>query len=92
MRARREHAHAGDLAFAADDEFAEKAIIPRLVFQAPAVPPGMIGIFAKRECCFVGQRSQTARSTTSFLTSAIARAGFSPLGQALAQFMIVWHR
>jgi hypothetical protein len=33
-----------------------------------------------------------ARSTASFLTSAIAFAGFRPLGQALAQFMMVWQR
>jgi hypothetical protein len=32
---------------------------------------------------------QTCRSASSFLISAIARAGLSPLGQALAQFMIV---
>lgn len=35
---------------------------------------------------------QTWRVTIIFLTSAIALAGFSPLGQALAQFMIVWQR
>ena len=35
---------------------------------------------------------QTARSTSSFLVSAIALAGLRPLGQTLAQFMIVWQR
>ena len=30
--------------------------------------------------------------TISFLVSAIALAGFSPLGQTWAQFMIVWQR
>ena len=35
---------------------------------------------------------QTRRSTISALISAIASAGFSPLGQALAQFMMVWQR
>jgi hypothetical protein len=40
-----------------------------------------------------GSRSdQTTRSTISFLISAMALAGFSPLGQVLAQFMIVWQR
>src|SRR5690606_37065289 len=40
------------------------------------------------------QRGQphTRRSTISFLSSAIALAGLSPFGQALAQFMMVWHR
>jgi hypothetical protein len=38
------------------------------------------------------QSAQTCRSTWSFLISAIALAGFSPLGQTLAQFMIVWQR
>jgi aryl-alcohol dehydrogenase-like predicted oxidoreductase len=33
-----------------------------------------------------------SRSTIIFLISAIALAGFSPLGQVLAQFMIVWQR
>ena len=36
--------------------------------------------------------AQAARSAISFLVSAIALAGFSPLGQTLAQFMIVWQR
>ncbi len=35
---------------------------------------------------------QTVRSTIIFLISAIALAGFRPLGQVLAQFMIVWQR
>ena len=34
----------------------------------------------------------TALATIIFFTSAIALAGFSPFGQALAQFMIVWQR
>lgn len=36
--------------------------------------------------------AQTARSTCIFLISAMARAGDKPLGQTLAQFMIVWQR
>src|SRR3546814_11560221 len=32
------------------------------------------------------------RSTISFLISAIAFAGFSPFGQVLVQFMMVWQR
>lgn len=34
----------------------------------------------------------TFRATISFLISEIALAGFSPLGQVLAQFMMVWQR
>ena len=37
-------------------------------------------------------RRQTRRSTIIFLISAIALAGFRPLGQVCAQFMIVWQR
>src|SRR5690348_10932224 len=33
-----------------------------------------------------------ARSAISFLVSAIALAGLSPLGHTFAQFMIVWQR
>jgi hypothetical protein len=36
--------------------------------------------------------AQTCRSTSSLLMSAIALAGLRPLGQALAQFMMVWQR
>jgi hypothetical protein len=32
------------------------------------------------------------RLTISFLSSAIALAGFSPFGQAFVQFKIVWQR
>ncbi len=39
-----------------------------------------------------GKPAQIARSTCIFLISAIARAGLSPLGQTLAQFMMVWQR
>ena len=35
---------------------------------------------------------QATRSTISFLISAMALAGFRPLGQTWAQFMIVWQR
>ena len=40
------------------------------------------------------ERRQTGyrRSIISFLISAIALAGFRPLGQVLVQFMIVWQR
>jgi hypothetical protein len=34
----------------------------------------------------------TRRSTIIFLISAIALAGFKPLGQVCAQFMMVWQR
>lgn len=39
-----------------------------------------------------GEAVQTTRSTIFFLISAIAFAGFNPLGQVLVQFMIVWQR
>ena len=48
---------------------------------------GVIGILDRP----LGQ-GQAARSAISFLVSAIALAGFSPFGQTLAQFMIVWQR
>ena len=35
---------------------------------------------------------QSRRSTSIFLISPIAFAGFNPFGQAWAQFMIVWQR
>ena len=37
-------------------------------------------------------RPHTCRSTIIFLISAIALAGLRCLGQALAQFMMVWQR
>ena len=40
----------------------------------------------------VARRPQTARAIIIFLISAMAFAGFRPLGQVLAQFMIVWQR
>ena len=36
--------------------------------------------------------TQARRSIISFLISAIASAGFKPLGQVRAQFMMVWQR
>ena len=41
---------------------------------------------------FLDAGPQTSRSCISFLISMIAAAGFSPFGQTLAQFMIVWQR
>jgi hypothetical protein len=38
------------------------------------------------------EAAQPARSASSFLVSAIAMAGWRPLGQAVAQFMIVGQR
>ena len=47
----------------------------------------------RRGFCFVLTVPQAARrSTIIFLISAMALAGFRPLGQTLAQFMIVWQR
>ena len=37
-------------------------------------------------------KAQTCRANIIFLISAIALAGWSPLGQTLVQFKIVWHR
>ena len=37
-------------------------------------------------------QDQSCRSTIIFLVSAIALAGDRPLGQTLAQFMMVWQR
>jgi len=52
---------------------------------AAAIARGSVGIEARK-------RDQTARSTISFLISAMAADGFRPLGQVRAQFMIVWQR
>ena len=41
---------------------------------------------------FCQTSDQTRRSTSIFLISPIALAGFKPFGQAWAQFMIVWQR
>ena len=43
-------------------------------------------------CEDVARTPQTARAIIIFFTSAMALAGFRPLGQVLAQFMIVWQR
>ena len=40
----------------------------------------------------VTAKRHTARAIIIFFTSAMAFAGFRPLGQVLAQFMIVWQR
>jgi len=40
----------------------------------------------------VAKKRHTARATIIFFTSAMAFAGLRPLGQVLAQFMIVWQR
>ena len=39
-----------------------------------------------------GSAPHTARAIIIFLISAMAFAGFNPLGQVLAQFMMVWQR
>ena len=53
------------------------------------------GVFTGAVCQWImprSRRNQTWREIIIFLISAIACAGFSPLGQVLAQFMIVWQR
>ena len=41
---------------------------------------------------WLGPVRQTVRSTIIFLMFAMASAGFRPLGQVFAQFMMVWQR
>lgn len=38
------------------------------------------------------RQAYTTRSSIIFFTSAMALAGFRPLGQTFAQFMMVWQR
>jgi hypothetical protein len=45
----------------------------------------------KRQLIAFGAR-QTRRCTINFFNSAIALAGDSPFGHALAQFIMVWQR
>ena len=68
---------------------------------APAQPAGMVGIgldaggradVLEQLARLFGVLAHAARSAISFLVSAIAWAGLRPLGQTLAQFMIVWQR
>ena len=60
---------------------------------APDRQPGRFFDFMLKEP-FTGRASdaQPRRSTISFLISAIALAGFRPLGQVRVQFMMVWQR
>ena len=51
-------------------------------------PSSILRLSSVLVCC----SAQTVRSTSSFLIFAIAAAGLRPLGQVLAQFMIVWRR
>lgn len=51
-----------------------------------------VGSLWKAVRLFLDSGPQISRSCISFLISMIAAAGFSPLGQTLAQFMIVWQR
>ena len=50
------------------------------------------GARRKREQCAQSSRPVRFRSSTFCLRLAMARAGFSPLGQVRVQFMMVWHR
>ncbi len=71
--------------------------------RAPGHPPGA-SLFSGASLVSAGRAGRrgipadrpaaayTTRSTIIFLISAMALAGFSPLGQVLAQFMIVWQR
>ncbi len=99
-RLRKHPAPRPPLAFPADEELADRGIVAldagRVLAKIPGPPAGMggIGLVAdeRMEGPPVRGRGQTARSTSSFLVSAIALAGFRPFGQTLAQFMIVWQR
>lgn len=55
-------------------------------------PAGAIGVGPEGEAGPEAGIAQSWRSISIFLISAIARAGDRPLGQTLAQFMIVWQR
>jgi len=86
--------------------FAEQAAepatgIPRFEIDLERFEPlgrgGLLGIGAQlagfdERAIAAEEAAQPARSASSFLVSAIALAGLSPLGQAVAQFMIVWQR
>ena len=70
------------------------AVITPIIKQLPRKPTGVFGVgFADEARLIVlRHRAQIWRSTTIFLTSAIALLGESPLGQTFEQFMIVWQR
>ncbi len=65
-------------------------------YKAPRVPHARQGAAIRQHhsprCGGLSLAGQTARSTIIFLISAIAFAGFRPLGQVLVQFMMVWQR
>src|SRR5690606_29982255 len=96
----RKHAHTGTRPairgrrFGADRQRFKIGVEPRGVPEVPANPAVVerhrAEMFAALR--FLDTVVHTCRSASSFLISAIARAGLSPLGQALAQFMIVWQR
>ena len=79
------------LTLAADEELADRRVVAVVVRQVPGPPAGVVRVRLvadeRVEAAFY-----TARSTSIFLVSAIALAGFSPFGQTFAQFMIVWQR
>ncbi len=56
---------------------------PQFAQKKPGIEPGFL---------FNGEPRYTTRSNIIFLVSAIAFAGFKPLGQVLVQFMMVWQR
>ena len=94
--ARKDAAPRAALALRADEQLADGSVVAIVRRQVPGPPAGMAGIGfvadERVERPFGRLPGQTARSTSSFLVSAMALAGFSPLGQTLAQFMIVWQR
>ena len=70
---------------------------PRPCFSGSKIPSGERQRRGGRAPNHIGspqvtRHIQTWRSTIIFLISAIAFAGFKPLGQVLVQFMIVWQR
>ena len=61
-----------------------------LAHAAPAAPAQLRLLAVVVRPCL--RRAQCCRSAIIFLISAMAFAGFRSLGQACAQFMIVWQR
>ena len=91
---RNKSAHAPAAMPTTRQNYGESAALPRMVRHAPgdllrAMFRGHISVQSWRRRA---DAAQTCRSTISLLMSAIALAGLRPLGQALAQFMMVWQR
>ena len=60
--------------------------------RCPLGPQDGVGVLENGRPLSLASRPYTARAIIIFLISAMAFAGLSPFGQALAQFMMVWQR